>query len=64
MRKLMSDKNASFDIIMSGEEESDYKNVKWNKMSIENPRKGMKNHSLSMKESFLLCSALYCMEKR
>ena len=25
----MSDKNASFDIIMSGEEESDCKNVKW-----------------------------------
>ena len=29
MRKLMSDKNASFDIIMSREEESDCKNVKW-----------------------------------
>ena len=29
MRKLKSDKNASFDIIMSREEESDSKNIKW-----------------------------------
>ena len=29
MRKLISDKNASFDIIISREEESDCKNVKW-----------------------------------
>ena len=29
MRKLISDKNASFDIIMSREEERDCKNVKW-----------------------------------
>ena len=29
MKKIMSDKNASFDIIMSREEESDCKNVKW-----------------------------------
>ena len=28
MRKLMNDKNASFDIIMSKEEESDSKNIK------------------------------------
>ena len=28
MRMLMSDKNASFDIIMSKEEESDSKNIK------------------------------------
>ena len=29
MGKLMSDKNASFNIIISREEESDIKNVKW-----------------------------------
>ena len=28
MRKLMNEKNASFDIIMSREEESDSKNIK------------------------------------
>ena len=32
-------------------------------MYVENPRKGMKNHGLSKKESLLLYSALYCMEK-
>ena len=34
----MSDKNASFDIIMSGEEESDYKNVKWTQDVREKPQ--------------------------
>ena len=29
MKKLMNDKNASSDIIMSKEEESDCKNMKW-----------------------------------
>ena len=29
MKKLMNDKNASFDIIMSKEKESDCKNIKW-----------------------------------
>ena len=29
MRKFMSDKNTSVDIIMSREDESDCKNVKW-----------------------------------
>ena len=29
MKKLTNDKNASFDIIMSKEEESDCKNIKW-----------------------------------
>ena len=32
-------------------------------MYMENLKKGMKNHGLSKKESFLLYSALYCMEK-
>ena len=34
----MSDKNASFDIIMSGEEESDCKNVKWTQDVREKPQ--------------------------
>ena len=31
-------------------------------MCVENPKKWMKNHSLSKKESFLFYLALYCME--
>ena len=64
MRKLMNDKNANFDIIMPKEEESDRKNIKELKMYVENPKKWMKNHSLSKKGAFLLCLALYCMERR
>ena len=59
MRKLMSDKNASFDIIMSREEESDCKNVKWTQDVREKPQERDENHGLSKKESFLLCLALY-----
>ena len=37
MEKLMSDKNASFNIIISKEEESDSKNVKWTQYVHEKP---------------------------
>ena len=37
MEKLMSDKNASFNIIISREEESDIKNVKWTQDVYEKP---------------------------
>ena len=33
-------------------------------MYMENPKKWMKNHGLSKKWIFLLCSVLYCMERR
>ena len=32
-------------------------------MCVKNPTEWMNNHGLSKKESFLICSALYCMEK-
>ena len=38
MKKIMSDKNASFDIIMSREEESDCTNVKWTQDVHEKPQ--------------------------
>ena len=38
MRKLMSDKNTSFDIIMSREDESDCKNVKWTQDILGKPQ--------------------------
>ena len=39
MRKLMNDKNASFDIIMSKEEESDSKNIKGTQDICRKPQK-------------------------
>ena len=59
MKKLRSDKNVSFDIQISREKESVYENPKWQWMYVENPKKGMKNHSSSKRESLLLFSALY-----
>ena len=42
MKKLLSDKDASFDMTHVREGESDSKSVKGHKMYMENPRKGTK----------------------
>ena len=42
MKKLLSDKDASFDMTYVREEESDSKSVEEHKMYIENPRKWIK----------------------
>ena len=54
MKKLLCDKDASFDMTHVREEKSDSKNVKGHKMYVENARKRMKNHSLS--KNFHSCS--------
>ena len=64
MKKLLSDKDISFDMTHAIEEESDSKNIKGHKMHVENPRKWMKNHNLIKNEMFLLYSALYYVGKR
>ena len=46
------------------EEESDSKNMKGHKMYVENPREGIKNHSLSKNRMFLLFSNCIMYVKR
>ena len=54
MKKLLSDKYASFDMIHVREEESDSKGVKGHKMYMENPRKWIeKNHGFEQELNVL-----------
>ena len=49
MKKLLSDKDASFDMTHVREGESDSKSVKGHKMYMENPRKGTKKSTVLSK---------------
>ena len=55
MKKLLSDKDASFDMTYVREEESDSKSVEEHKMYIENPRKWIKkkNHGFEQEWNVL-----------
>ena len=64
MRKLMNYKNASFDIIMSKEEESDSKNIKGTQDVRRKPQKMDEKPRLSKKESFLFIQLCIVWKKR
>ena len=64
MKKLLSDKDSSFDITHVREEESDSKNVNRDTRYTWKTLKGMKNPSLSKNGMFLLYSDLYYLRKR
>ena len=56
MKKLLSDKDASFDMTYVREEESDSKSVEEHKMYMENPRKWIKkkkNHGFEQEWNVL-----------
>lgn len=63
MKKLLSDKDASFNMTHNKEEESDRKNVKGHNMYVKTPKKWMKTHGLSKNRMFLLYSTLYYVRK-
>ena len=63
MKKLLCDKDSSFDMTLEKEEESNSKNIKGHKMYVENSSKCMKNHGLSKNGTFLLCLDLYYVRK-
>ena len=51
MKKLLSDKDASFDMTYVREVESDSKSVEEHKMYIENPRKWIKKKTMDLSKN-------------